>query len=1431
MSSTETYTPREPRVPRRVTETVTIPAPPEYEDKPKMKMFQLALVVGMPAVMLGMMILMFQSGMRSNPMMMIMPVMMIVSMVSGTLLPMLTGGDDGRDIDSDRQNYMADLANKRKAVHTVARSQHAVQKALYPSPRSLPTLIRHRDASMWTALPPQLVGGTDNDSLLAAEGTEQSGSNFFKPRIGVGNMLLDPPIETDQPASVSPEHLEPVAYAAHRNFETSQNIVVNSPLPVKIDYPVIGLRGHDAYRNDLVRAIVTSLAYTNSPEYVMVAVVAEPDNNEWDWIKWLPHNANVFEDPITSGFPTMRWSSFAECARYLMSKHPLLVQHNTRMLVVVDDPTVNISFPRGITAASMPNVTFLIVRSFKDDAVTTPEHNFHISNDRGFERSFSAFDARDIAIVDKVPRELAETIAREMSCLRPPRFGKRELVDSSQLTMEPTVTDAPTVMDALGVDDLENYNLPARWKKTDMEKSFKAPLGFKVNANNQPTGDFVYLDVLQLASGGTGPHGLFSGGTGTGKSFLLRMLVLFLAVLYSPNRLVFIFMDFKGGATFNELSKLPHALANMTNLEGAQDVVARAKDVIQGENKRRQQIFQNVGVEDIQEYRKAQKNDPSLENLPDLMIIVDEGREFLMNHAEYREVFQQIAAVGRSTGMHLLIGSQYIDEGMIGDTANYTFGFSLKVKQAAHSNVVVRNHSASQLPPSKVGILWHTKLQDEFHDRFQGFDHEQPYVIKANTDKTVIDHDTVEAPKNVGDATAVAAFTQTGFSGIEQKEDVASKQFDSVVEETGGDVVTDKTQFKALLDLVLEESEDYTKVREMWATPLSTPMTFASLASSQDEMRPPEDGRLSIRVGDIDQPFYHRRLPLEVGFTPQTGNLAIVGGPGTGKSTTLKTLIASSGVRYSGRDVAFFIYDYASTALSDMENYPNVAIYTGRGDEDGWRRIRGEVRRLITLRSAAMREHRITSVDEYFAHRDDLGIEGDFYRHIVVAFDGIDRFYEDVKDEGLDAISELASLLADAPSVGIFFAGTFNKYLDSTRLDKFGQGIRHHIATPADTFKGLGNQAFRDKLTEMPSQEPGRVIDMSTTDTMGQSIALHGRIMLPIGRAVKPERVTNNVPVYALRADYSSAIREFGASLAAAPVGKHPAPELKTPGTRMDLSTIVAAVDVKTYRNKPAHKRVIPYGVDAGTYMPAVMDLSKNQNHIIVTGNSGSGKTTTLRTFMHAIGEMYTSDEARFIVLDATQDLIDDTAEWVDKGYMKNDSYFMTSPSSADAMKRLQTLMSRRLPDEEEVKKNPRMMSNRTYFTGPEIFVIVNGAEQFMNRVGVYGADKTPLEKAIDSLGIYDLGVHFILTMEGGTVVNYVSGQKTFQTFVETQNPEFLLHSGPAGAGAIILGTKARFRELPPGRVQSFSRVNDSSEPPQIQVGYVEPPKPVEPEL
>ena len=72
------------------------------------------------------------------------------------------------------------------------------------------------------------------------------------------------------------------------------------------------------------------------------------------------------------------------------------------------------------------------------------------------------------------------------------------------------------------------------------------------------TGAPVLLDLKESAQLGMGPHGLCVGATGSGKSEMLRTLVLALALTHPPEDLSMILVDYKGGAAFAPFAGLPH---------------------------------------------------------------------------------------------------------------------------------------------------------------------------------------------------------------------------------------------------------------------------------------------------------------------------------------------------------------------------------------------------------------------------------------------------------------------------------------------------------------------------------------------------------------------------------------------------------------------------------------------------------------------------------------------------------------------------------------------------------------------------------------------------------------------------------------------------------------------------------------------------------
>lgn len=180
------------------------------------------------------------------------------------------------------------------------------------------------------------------------------------------------------------------------------------------------------------------------------------------------------------------------------------------------------------------------------------------------------------------------------------------------------------------------------WRSSCGTGSFLFPIG----ATEEGA---AVLDLVQ-----DGPHFLVAGTTGSGKSELLRTLVLSAASHLPPSEMGFILVDFKGGAAFDGLSSLPHVHGVVTDLGPSE--LNRALVSLRSEITYREQRFRELGVSDWTGYRSLrQPHEPAL---PRVCLVIDEFR-MMMDHApdSLRELVR-LTSIGRSLGVHLILATQ-----------------------------------------------------------------------------------------------------------------------------------------------------------------------------------------------------------------------------------------------------------------------------------------------------------------------------------------------------------------------------------------------------------------------------------------------------------------------------------------------------------------------------------------------------------------------------------------------------------------------------------------------------------------------------------------------------------------------------------------------------------------------------------------------------
>ena len=203
--------------------------------------------------------------------------------------------------------------------------------------------------------------------------------------------------------------------------------------------------------------------------------------------------------------------------------------------------------------------------------------------------------------------------------------------------------------------------------------------------------------VLDLDLVADGPHLLVAGTTGSGKSELVRVLVLGLAAAYPPREVALMLVDFKGGATLSSLATLPHCQSLVTDLHV--ETAERTLDSLRGELVRRERLLEAAGASDYAGFRERSRG-----SLPRLVVVVDEFRVLTDELPGALGELMRIAAVGRSLGVHLVLATQRPQGAVSSEMrANINSVLCLRVLGAFDSNDLIGSGAAAAIPTALPG--------------------------------------------------------------------------------------------------------------------------------------------------------------------------------------------------------------------------------------------------------------------------------------------------------------------------------------------------------------------------------------------------------------------------------------------------------------------------------------------------------------------------------------------------------------------------------------------------------------------------------------------------------------------------------------------------------------------------------------------------------
>jgi DNA segregation ATPase FtsK/SpoIIIE, S-DNA-T family len=195
-----------------------------------------------------------------------------------------------------------------------------------------------------------------------------------------------------------------------------------------------------------------------------------------------------------------------------------------------------------------------------------------------------------------------------------------------------------------------------------------------------------------------GPHGLIAGTTGSGKSELLRTLVVSLAARCSPDHLALVLVDYKGGSTFDACADLPHTVGVVTDLDDR--LAERALLSLDAELRRRERRLRSVGAVDLAEWRSRDGAEP----LPRLVVVIDEFATLAAELPGFLEALVGIAQRGRSLGVHLILATQR-PTGVVSDAilANTNLRLALRLHDNADARDIVGDDGPVGFPRRTPG--------------------------------------------------------------------------------------------------------------------------------------------------------------------------------------------------------------------------------------------------------------------------------------------------------------------------------------------------------------------------------------------------------------------------------------------------------------------------------------------------------------------------------------------------------------------------------------------------------------------------------------------------------------------------------------------------------------------------------------------------------
>lgn len=739
-----------------------------------------------------------------------------------------------------------------------------------------------------------------------------------------------------------------------------------------VTHPVIAVHGPAQAVEKVVAAVGLQIVGLHSPEDVIVAAALHPDRSLNSWLKWLPHTRSV-SSPLSGEHIVQGKKAAEDLIRRLLEVGSGRGENAlTRVVLLLDERCEADNVLVAALLSSAEQMKFSVVWIGDSLQMVPRQASAVIECPDGTSGERGTLWFTDPSIdtcrvdLDQMNEQTALEFARSLA----------PVTDTTSASATSSIPRVAPLFTTLGVLEATPEWIADNWTRNSRTYGLRAPVG--IGASGQ-----FSIDLVQ-----NGPHGLVAGTSGAGKSEFLQSLVASLASQYPPERLNFLFIDYKGGASSNMFKDIPHTVGYVTNLSPSLSL--RALTSLRAELNRRMRVLEGR-AKDLEEMLEKHPADCP----PSLVIVVDEFATLVKEIPDFVTGMVDVAQRGRSLGIHLILATQR-PTGAVNDNilANTNLRISLRVLDSGDSQAIIGTSDAAFLPaPLRGRAFARTGAGQltEFQSAFAG------------------------APFAAADGVSVITVEDFPVSGT------ATQWPPRTDPATSGEATA---QLSVLLAAIERTSRALHKApgRAPWLEALPDLIHVDDVRDGSCGPVAEHVQQRDIVLGVVDEPESQRQYPLVINLE-SSGGLLFFGTGASGKTSALRTVM-SGFVHGAGLDQAqVYVLDFGGRTLESVRDVGHVAAVATGDDLEQATRIIQHLQEEVSRRQAVLSE---AAAENLSAYESKVG-HGQLPR-ILLLLDGIETFARVFDRSDLYSWSEaLTELILAGRSVGVHFVGTADR--------------------------------------------------------------------------------------------------------------------------------------------------------------------------------------------------------------------------------------------------------------------------------------------------------------------------------------------------------------------------------------------------------------------